>query len=113
MDAVRDGYLVPMRLLEQIDGQYRVPDLAGHELVEALFEMIVDAPTPSSVYARFKKAPYGLRQSHVEALLALMHALGRVDICGPVSWRDGWSSLPHPMQYMRIVATPGRTEPKA
>lgn len=110
--AIREGYLVPMKLLERAGRGYVVRRTDTHELVKLVLPLLDGLPAPKAVYAHLAGPVYGLVPDQIHALLIALLLLGEVDITkGGQSMRAAYEHVPLPIQYDRIAA--GRALPQA
>lgn len=110
--SIREGYLVPMKLLERAGRGYVVRRTDTHDLVKLVLPLLDGTPSPKTVYTHLAGPVYGLVPDQIHALLLTLLLLGEVDIeKGGRSLRELHDSLPLPIQYDRITA--GRALPPA
>ncbi len=109
VQVVREGYLVPMGLLERRDARgYAVPKaLDRHELVKLLRPLLDTQPVPRVAYERLADPVYGLVPDQIHLLLVFLLIQGELDIVkGRRSYRELHETLSNPLQYDRLE--PGR-----
>lgn len=103
LDLVREGYLLPMRLLKRRGRAFELAPTQRHDLVRLVLSLAEQGKTPEQVYARLAAPVFGLVPDQITALLALLHAQGDIDVVqGARQWRDAWATLPNPLQYEAI-----------
>jgi len=102
---IREGYLVPMGLMQRHGAEYHMsPRLDNHELVRLLAPMIEHHPAPERVYQHLSAPPYGLVEDQVQLLLITLLIQGEIDIVkGDHSYRDYFETLVNPLQYDRVL----------
>lgn len=108
VEIIREGYLVPMKLMERQGREYSfTARLDRHELVTLVTGLVASQPAPSVVYEHLSGPIYGLVPDQIQLLLAVLLIKGEIDIVkGNDSYRDAFETLPNPLQYDRVV--PGR-----
>ncbi len=108
VQIVREGYLVPMGLLQRKGRGYAVPSRPErHELVRLVLPLLEHHPAPRLVYEHLANPVYGLVPDQAGVLLAFLQVIGAIEIQkGGKSYRETCDLLPNPVQHDRIV--PGR-----
>lgn len=110
--SIREGYLVPMKLLDRAGRGYVVRRTDTHELVKLLLPLLDGLPAPRAVYAHLAGPVYGLVPDQIHALLLTLLLLGEIELTkGGQSLRSMSESFPLPSQYDRVA--PGRALPQA
>ncbi len=101
---VREGYLVPMALMQRKGRDYLPhPRLESHELVRLVVAMLERSPAPSAIYERLAAPVYGLVPDQTGLLLVFLALEGHLEIVKEGrSYRELFETLPNPLQYDRI-----------
>ncbi len=104
--VVREGYWVPMRLIERHARGYRAPaTLEKHELVQLVTSRLDVEPAPEHLYQVAREPIFGLVDDQIDLLLLFLVFQGEIDLLkGRKSYRELYETMPRPIQYDRIVA---------
>ncbi|MCA9264304.1 MAG: hypothetical protein KDA60_10670 [Planctomycetales bacterium] len=102
---IREAYLVPMNLLKRKGRDYAIPtNPENAELVRLVLPLIQAENAPHTIYEQLQGPIYGLVPDQITLLLLYLLILGEIDIRkGKTSYRDGFETLPNPIQYDRVV----------
>lgn len=105
---IREGYLLPMQLMQRRGPDYAViPKLENHDLVRLLGSILGHHPSPARVAQHMRAPVYGLVPDQVNLLLLLLLIQGEIDIVkGDRSYRETYETLPNPLNYDKVL--PGR-----
>ncbi len=108
VQIIREGYLVPMGLLQRKGREYAAPARPEkNELVRLVLPLLEHQPSPKVVYEHLAQPVYGLVPDQTGVLLIYLLVAGVLDIQkGRQSYRDLFDMLPNPIQYDRLA--PGR-----
>lgn len=106
--VIREAYLLPMGLMKRKGRDYQLAaNLDRNELVRLVLDLVEHQPSPRVLFDHLAQPVYGLVPDQVSLLLGFLVALGEIDVQkGARSIRETFETLPHPLQYDRVV--PGR-----
>ncbi len=106
VSVVRDGYWVPMGLLERKGTGYRIPTgLERNELVRLVGSRLDMEPPPQQLYKVARAPVFGLVDDQVHLLLLFLLFQGEIDLIkGRKSHGELYETLPNPLHYDRVVA---------
>ena len=104
--VIREGYWVPMRLIERQGRGYKISaTLDKHELVQLVTSRLDVEPAPEHLYQVAREPIFGLVDDQIDLLLLFLVFQGEIDLVkGRKSYRELYETLPRPIQYDRIVA---------
>jgi len=104
LQVIREGYLVPMQLLQRRGRDYAVANkFEQRELVRKALDLLRHEPTPQIVYRALSEPVYGLVPDQIHLLLLVLVVQGEIDLR-----KDGRSihelfeTLPKPIAYDAI-----------
>lgn len=102
---IREGYLIPMRLLTRQGRSYAVAaNLERHELVALIRPLLDIHASPAIIYENAAQSVYGLVPDQVGVMLVLLHIVGELDLLkGRQSYREVYETLPNPLQYDKVA----------
>ncbi len=107
VQLVREGYLVPMKLLARKSKGYataRSPE--RHEIVRRVLPLIGAEPAPAVVLEQLAAPAYGLVPDQVRLLLIFLFVLGEIDIVDGSgrSYRERFEDCVDPLEYAKLTA---------
>jgi hypothetical protein len=102
---IREGYLVPMGLMQRKGLDYVVsPKLDNNELVRLLAPILKHHPSPARVYEHLSAPVYGLVPDQTHLLLLVLLLQGELDIVkADRSYREIYDTLTNPLQYDKVL----------
>jgi len=103
--VIREGYLVPMGLMQRRGWLTTVETrLDRNELLRLIRPLIETRPTPEKISEHLKDSVFGLVPDQVDLLLIFLHLVGEIDILkGRRSYREMYRSIPLPGAYDSVV----------
>ncbi len=109
VDLIREGYMVPMKLIKGAGREYRLPrDLERNELIKLVMPLLESDPEPIALYSYLADSLYGLVPDQIHVLLLFLLSQGEIDIIkGRRSISELYETLPTPNKYDRITKGSG------
>ncbi len=112
LNVVREGYLVPMKLLKRRHGGFeRRGDPGRHDIVRRLSPLLPRHPEIKTVYEHLAQPVYGLVEDQVHALLITLVFVGEIEIIkegrgsSALTYREAFEAMPLPSSYDRVRPT--------